>query len=262
MKVTTILLALLFSINIHAQFGVSDPCNVNVNNPNYQNLSYRKPNIDATFLWRFGDGGSCSATLVNRDESDQKLGYYFITARHCVSTSGGNSTSPTINFNIDQYLQFNYQSPDANNNSVPPTNIGSSYYPVQSNLYPSTNPAPVHSYSSTGYQYNHTTKVRLVDRFFWGDFALCEILTPLPPHFDVTYSGWNPSRFYNGFSIGLSGLPTLPSQYAGVSHPRTDIKKVWGAQTVLWLENPLATGCYYLKVKYQDGFTHFKLIKN
>jgi bacillolysin len=24
----------------------------------------------------------------------------------------------------------------------------------------------------------------------------------------------------------------------------------------------LATGCYYLKVKYQDGFTHFKLIKN
>jgi hypothetical protein len=239
-NIITVFVLLQLSINLQAQFGIADPCNVNVNTFNYQNLPYRKPNIDATFLWQFKEG-ACSATLVNRDESDDKVGYYFITARHCV-TDGTGANDPTIDFSVDQRLQFNYQSPDDKNSSVPSTNLGLTIR--QSNLYPSTNPPPVHPYSSYGYQYNHTTKVRMVSRFFWGDFALCEILTPIPPHFNVTYSGWNPSRFYNGFSIGIGGLPTLPSHYAGVSHPRRDVKKVWGANNVLWLENPLSTGCY------------------
>lgn len=255
MKKQILLLFILFNFKLFAQssgFGASGSCNINVHDPRYQN-NLRSPVIDATFMWIIGDGGQCSATLVNRNTSDDQVGFYFVTARHCV-TAGGlaqelDPTSPAIDFSLNQYLIFNYQSPDANNSDVPQTNSGIGCFyqsggttyqnPNQTSLYPSNSNFP---YFSNGYEYQHISKVRLVNRFYWGDFALCEILTPLPPHFNVTYAGWNPSPFSQ---VALTNSPfLLPSSYVNPSHPSEDIKKINGTNDVLWLQTPIATDCY------------------
>jgi len=39
--------------------------------------------------------------------------------------------------------------------------------------------------------------INVHDPIFWGDFAMFEILTPVPPHFNIAYAGWNPNKFNN-----------------------------------------------------------------
>jgi hypothetical protein len=46
-----------------------------------------------------------------------------------------------------------------------------------------------------------------------GDLALLEILTPIPPHFNVYYAGWSPETFNK-------------PPFAVIHHPRGDIKKI------------------------------------
>ncbi len=69
----------------------------------------------------------------------------------------------------------------------------------------------------------------------WGDFALLEILTPVPPHFNVAYAGWNPSKHGNA-----------PGPIAGVHHPRGDIKKISGITNVTEVPNPVSSSCYII----------------
>jgi len=230
---------LLFGIKfIYSQsFNTTFPCHINVNDPEYLNQP-RKPVIDATFYWQ---GFGCTGTLINRSTSDGQLGYYFVTARHCVSEDEFDANSPPIDFDDVFYLQFNYQSPNESSESTPLSNRGETY--LQTNLYNTDFLGNNLDDDDKSFEYIHTTKLRLIDRFFWGDFALLEILTPLPPHFNVSYAGWSPSPFFNGYLTGMP-LPPIPSPFVGISHPKGDIKKIHGANQIDWLETPDANACY------------------
>ncbi|MFV0390669.1 MAG: T9SS type A sorting domain-containing protein [Paludibacteraceae bacterium] len=222
-------MALFLFVATNAQnnrFRVASSNNINVNDPYYQNAN-RKDIVDATFKVSFTNSGWCTGTLINRNTSDENLGYYFLTARHCIYTDNGMG-SFVFYPNIDHYLYFNYQSPTADTDSTKPTNRGK--FGVQSTT----------TYAN-GYEYIHKTKLRLVDKFFWGDFALFEILTPIPPHFNVAYAGWEPRRLGSVFSVPID---PLPSTLVGIHHPRGDIKKISGSNNMLWLENPISSGCY------------------
>lgn len=215
-----ILLAIMLLCCFYSSFSQSwdqsGSCQVNVNDPSYLNLlAGRQGIISATV--KLGIDGECSGTLVNRNTSNSDVGFYILTAKHCVDG---------LDFNVTHTVYFNYQSPDANDNSTPTSNRGISDFQSW-------------RLTDNGYEYRHQTLLRLVGDFTWGDMALVEILTPVPVHFNVTYAGWNPSRFY---STDLP--PILPSPLVAIHHPRGDIKKISGINKVYWLETPIATGCY------------------
>jgi V8-like Glu-specific endopeptidase len=232
-KLIIVIIALFSLITIHAQtnrFGSAATNNVNVKDTYYQNEE-RKDIIDATFRIEFTrtDGISyCTGTLINRNTTDNNIGYYFISARHCLYTNNGTGDY-VFDENADHYLVLNYQSPTSNNESTPMSNRGI-------DNYPST------SLTDNGLEYIHKTKLRLVDKFFWGDFALFEILTPIPPHFNVSYAGWEPRRLGSITNIPIGDL--YPTALVGIQHPRGDIKKISGSTNMFWLEDPVSSGCY------------------
>jgi hypothetical protein len=216
MKKIIIFTIILNSTILYSQnWGDSEDCHINANNPDYENLPIRQGAISATV--KLSIDGFCTGTLINRNTSDSEVGYYILTARHCVVG---------LDFNSDHIVYFNYQSPDGEDNSTPISNRGE--WSDQST-----------SLTDNRHEYAHTTRLRLLSWFVWGDLALIEILTPVPPHFNVTYAGWNPSRF--GTVISTDHLPT---DFYGVHHPAGDIKKISGTNSILWLETPIATGCY------------------
>jgi len=183
-----LLIILVFFIvsKINAQSGWEQSASCN-ENANVQALwaTGRENVIAATF--KMNVQGNCTGTLINRNTSDGDLGFYFITARHCMSVDGLNNNN-YIDSTKEWTFYFNYQSPDGDNNSTPESNRGIT--DAESSL------APANPIITNGYEYLHRSKIRLVADYFWGDFALCEMLTPLPPHFNVYFAGWNPSVFY------------------------------------------------------------------
>jgi len=194
----------------------SESCNINAMDPDFENLPFRQGAINATLKLDLGSSG-CSGTLINRNTSDYDIGYYILTARHCVDD---------LDFNNDVTVFFNYQSPNGDNLSTEVSNRGITF-------------GQSISLSDNAHQYAHTTKLKLVSWFVWGDIALVEMLTPIPPHFNVTYAGWNPNKFGSTFT-----LDHLPTEFFGVHHPDGDIKKISGTNNISWLETPIATGCY------------------
>jgi hypothetical protein len=114
-----------------------------------------------------------------------------------------------------QSLIFNFQSLDANNISVPLSNRGSNIFstPIQAT---STNI----NTNANRYHYVHNSSISVIAWYWWGDFALCKINTPIPPHFNYSFSGWTPSLFaFNTFS-------SPASNFVNFHHPRGDVKKV------------------------------------
>jgi hypothetical protein len=217
-----LIICVLFSNSIFSQFwGDAASCQKNVNDPAFQNGNR---NMVIRSVFKLFIEGGCTGTLINRNTTDSQLGYYFLTAHHCVEG---------VNFDNEHVLYFNYQSPDANSSSTPISNRGIADEQSQNDP---NNPA---------YEYRHHTKLRLVDGYVWGDFALCEILTPLPPHFNVYFAGWNPSLFVNGVSIGTPpSCGTNPNLFVGIHHPEEDIKKISGTQKIIETYTSLSTGCY------------------
>jgi len=202
----------------------SKSCHENANDPDLLNIqATRSGAISAAIKLRISKTGTsdsfCSGVMINRNTSDDEVGYYFLTAKHCVDD---------IDSNVEHEIYFNYQSPDGDNSSTALSNRGET-------AGQST------SLEDDAHQYLHLSRLRVVNTFTWGDFALVEILTAVPPHFNFTYAGWNPNKFYD-LSIGFDA--SLPTKYYGVHHPAGDIKKVSGSNSVLWLETPIATGCY------------------
>ena len=234
MKKINIFISLLLIVNnnITAQrFGWSLPSQINVNNSSYSNEN-RREIINATVRLAFVKNGVvsgyCTGTLINRNTSDSNIGFYVITARHCFFENNGMG-SMDFDSNAEHYVIFNYQSAGALNGSTANSNVGS-----------------VHKQSEhlndTGYEYFHKTKLRLVNYFLWGDFALIEILKPVPPHFNFTYAGWHSG----GYGTIIYFTNTQPMPFVGIHHPRGDIKKISGAKGVIWGETPIATGCYFV----------------
>ncbi|HRH03422.1 MAG TPA: T9SS type A sorting domain-containing protein [Bacteroidia bacterium] len=202
------------------EFGDAGACQKNVNDPQYQ-VAPNSNMINSVF--KLSIDGLCTGTLINRNTNDGDVGFYFITAHHCVKD---------VDFSNDFTLYFNYQSPDANSSSTHSTNQGLANS-QSSNILPN------------GYEYKHISKLNLIEDYSWGDFALCEIVTPLPPHFNYNYAGWNSSLLLNGVSIGNTpNCGTLPNLYTTVHHPEGDIKKISGTQRILKNYSSLSTGCY------------------
>jgi hypothetical protein len=201
-------------LNLFGQsFNESGSCEINVYDPYYNTEKAGIINATVKIIFNGGTSG-CTGTLINRNTSDSEVGFYILSARHCIDEMDANAV---------HYVIFNYQSPDANNASTPESNQGKRYRQSTSLT------------DSLGYEYFHRTKIRIVDYFFWGDFALLELLTPVPPHFNISYAGWSPSVFNMG--------PNLLNM-VGIHHPRGDIKKISGVSSFIWGEIPLATGCY------------------
>ena len=210
-----LLMSNLSSAQLQLPFERSEACNVNVNANQFDALSdiSKRATFKLEFIEIGGGRNRCTGTLINRDISQDNLDFYFIIARHCVVD---------IDFGQTHSFIFNYQSRDANNAIVPQTNRGSNvdFNPVQAT---STNNAN----DLNRYHYVHNSIMSLVAWYWWGDFALCKINTPVPPHFNYTFSGWSTSMF----SFGNS--PPPPFHYVNIHHPRGDIKKISGSTYVL-----------------------------
>ena len=230
MKKLLIIICLINALQLFGQFDENGNwCQINVNNPDYgaiPNPIHRYEIISATVKLSFGWG--CTGTLINRNTSDGEVGYYILTARHCISGNGDN-TGGLINFNNDYYIMFNYQSPDDKTYHTPLSNQGKSK-------------SQSASFSDNGYQYLHKTKLKLVADYIWGDLAILELETPVPPHFNISYAGWIPNKFYNGVSIGFDS--SKPSTMVTIHHPKGDIKKINGVDKVWFMELTTGTACY------------------
>lgn len=198
------------------RFGASKSCNWNAN----FGLEPDEIKSNVKIIFKNSSGqidGFCSGTLINRNVDDNDdVRYYMLCARHCVQD---------VDFSVEHSLAFNYQSPSINNNDVPIYNQGT------------TNSQSISLYDD-GYSCYFNSILNVVQKRFWGDFALIEIESSIPPHFDFYYSGWTPSL------IGLSTPFNFFDAYTGIHHPRGDIKKISIADEILILENPVATGCY------------------
>ncbi len=190
---------------------------------------YRQPIREATV--KLDIQGRCTGTLLNQEVAQNQLRYYILTARHC--TIG-------VNFDVEHTLYFNYQSPDANTDHTESTNRGE----ITGQTYDTLNlDGSVDKYfKPTAHEYAHTTKLRLIGHYQWGDFSLLEVLTPPPPHFNFSFAGWNPSLFHNGIEIGTPNYFIDP--YVSYHHPKGDIKKVSGASNIIYNTSVIATGCY------------------
>lgn len=230
-KIIISVIGFLLSISLLycQRFGLAGSCQINVNNSNYHYSSHSEA-IDATvkivFLDKYGSAKSwCTGTLINRAVGDRDLGFYLLTANHCIRENNGFGNID-VDFNAYHYIIFNYQSPDALNESTKSSNRGLTYN--QSIAKSGT--------GSDGYEYLHKSKLRLVESKKWGDFALLEILTPVPPHFNVAYAGWNPSKF---------GYPPTET-IVGIHHPRGDIKKISGIPYYTEFANPVSSSCYFV----------------
>lgn len=195
-----------------SDFGTSWSCHYNANRNVF--LSNNSKDIISSTV-KLSIEGNCSGVLINRNTSDKDLGFYILTANHCLKD---------VDFSKTYDVIFNYQSPNSDNESTPKSNRAKNNITYQSS-----------NLNDDGYQYLHRSKLRLVANYLWGDFALLEIVTPVPPHFNVTYAGWNPNMFPN---LGLDFLATT------IHHPSGDIKKKSGTSNVIFNVSPVASSCY------------------
>jgi hypothetical protein len=218
---------LLLGFKAHPQgdFGVSGGCHDNVNWGGVSVVG-RHDIISSSFKILFSNGGSCTGTLINRSVDQDDLGHYFIMARHCLYLGAD------VPLNIPQTLLFNYQSSGMPSSSTPLSNRG--FTNSQS-----TSLSPTGFLENPyGYEYRHETLLTEIADVTWGDFVLVRIETPLPPHFNVFYAGWNPSELVaDGISFGNSVPCNIVNRFGIFHHPLGDIKKAAGANQLL---NPTA----------------------
>jgi|GEM_PF-1249559 hypothetical protein len=186
-------------------------CEKNVNDGSTLSTSVASTNINAVFSWGLYNGpGSlsqpfCTGTLVNQDIDQDNLVSYAFIANHCLDVT--NSPSVQYPSNQEYIFYFNYQSKDGNSANIP--------------LDAQTTP-----------RYQLVSQIQVIGK--WVDFDLVKILTPIPPHFNVSYAGWKPS-FDGG---NLFNLP-----YYGIHHPKGDIKKADQSYVIDYFATPLSVGC-------------------
>ncbi|TVR77382.1 MAG: T9SS C-terminal target domain-containing protein [Chitinophagaceae bacterium] len=210
---------ILYSYNLFAQFEQSLECQQNANSISDFNLLKK-----ATFRFNVIGIGRCTGVLINRDEEDDDLGYYFVTNWHCFKT-GTNCGGDEFDFeNNTLRFMFNFQSPNSDDISTAVYNRG----PLITQSIAKTGDP-----ESRGFGYYHESQVELIKKVscVLGDFALLRIIDPIPPHFDVAHAGW------------LSGPFILPSNLF-VHHPRGDIKKLSTTSSVYNVTSNLAVSCY------------------
>jgi hypothetical protein len=70
--------------------------------------------------------------------------------------------------------------------------------------------------------------------FLGGDFALCEILSPIPPHFNIYYAGWSSQSLIN---------KAVEAPFVDMHHPKGDIKKRAYAPVIVDGSFTITQGC-------------------
>jgi hypothetical protein len=183
----------------------ANSCMLNVNHNNIPNYILKQQR--STFkLW---DTAPYTGVLINQNRNQNNIEQYFITGWHCVKDVNLSS--------VDLY--FNYQSKSGNTNDVPENNRG--YNNAQS-----TNTF------QCGNEYHLRSRIEVVEHYWSTDFALCKIIEPIPPHFNVYYAGFN-TRL----------LTQIDGPFVGIHHPDGDIKKASVAGSLLLNTTPVQTGC-------------------
>lgn len=206
-----------------AQYGTALGCHDDVNWGGVSAVG-RDNTIASAVHIKFSTGYTCSGMLMNRATEQDQLGFYVSCSRHCLF-------GPDVNLSEDQVVIFNYQSPTANSSDTPISNRGI-VYGQSAGLF------------SNGFEYYHKTKLRIVKEHWWGDFILLEILTPVPPHYNVYFTGWNPSPLYaEGIIIGNPPPCYASNPFSCVHHPSSDVKKISGTNVVTEITGPGVLVC-------------------
>ena len=218
--------------------------NVNswIGNNNPPILNSNSGIISATFEFGTEAKGYCTGTLINRKTSEGEVGFYFLTAKHCINELSLEIDGTTIS--VFEF-RFNYQSPNTYSLSTPETNRG--WYNGQSGLNDSITGDKI----TNGFEYYHLSKMRIVNDpnnanslnlVTGGDLALVEILTPIPPHFNVAYAGWNPNFFY--YEGNIYPPINMLGDFKMIHHPKADIKKIAKTPLITNPQTAITTGCY------------------
>ena len=220
-------LSSVFAQNLDASGWCQGDKNVNC----YNNLSYLNDYKRAVFTYNStirakgttnnGRSGNCTGTIVNRFVEGNQTGYYFMTANHCL-TDGQYEDKTEFErlLNEDFIFTFNYQSPNCDDSSVPQNNRG------------------VETVNGVRFvrnlRYQHTSRVTVIDRLAYGDFALLRIETPIPPHFNIYHAGWD------------ADFLQYSTPYRVVHHPKADIKKMAVTPYLLDISNPICHTVTYI----------------
>lgn len=219
MKILIFLIIPLFSYSTFCQnsdlkknFGNSMYCNININNNQWWQSATQNI-VDATFKYRID--GNCTGTLLNQFTNDGNIRQYFITANHCIKD---------VNFSNDFKFIFHYQSPTGQSNGTKTANRGE-VHEQSTNL------------NDNKYYFYHQSQCNLIKGQVWGDFAILEILTPIPPHFNVSYAGWYPFVDYYPSGTIIDGI------YYCIHHPEGDIKKASMTNQLKSQTNTIASSC-------------------
>lgn len=164
----------------------SGACNYDVNCPIGNDFDSKKDLVKkAVALLNLGNGHLCSAALTNNALNDKTP--YLLTANHCLDNS-----NPAL-----WSVRFNWVSP------TPVCATGDESGNLQTN------------FTVSGAKLRANSSV--------SDFALVELLDPIPNSWDVAFAGWD-------------NTDTNPQYEVGIHHPNGDIMKICrddsGAQKV------------------------------
>jgi len=137
------------------------------------------------------------ATASNNDNLQENV---FITSRHCIvkNAAGGLTSNNLLDFGNAKFI-FNYSNADATNTS----NIG----------------CKVSRYVVEG-------GAQLIDASTPHNMVVMKLVQPIPPHFNVFYSGWS------------AQIPPTPGSFFDIHHAASDIKKISFATELLALPIP------------------------
>ena len=157
-------------------FNDSGFCNYDVNCPTGDDFrAYKDVLKKSVALLTLGNGYLCSASLLNNTSGDKKP--FLLTANHCLQNS-----DPTF-----WTVRFNWMSPS----------------PVCAEEIPSVDIQTNFTVSGANLRANNSL----------SDFALVELVNPIPSSWDIAFAGWDVSD-------------TEPLYEVGIHHPNGDIMKV------------------------------------
>ncbi len=160
----------------HRGLNDSGACNYDVNCPIGNDFDQKKEQIKkAVALLNLGNGHLCSASLINNVLNDKTP--YLLTANHCLETS-----NPAL-----WSVRFNWVSP------TPVCATGDESGDLQTNFT--------------------VSGAELRAKNPQTDFALVELINPIPESWDVAFAGWDNSDINPLFEVGIH-------------HPNGDIMKV------------------------------------
>lgn len=194
-------LLLCLTFNIKAQMYSSGNCHVNVFSPlNANQMNDAKRAVVRYTITIDKPGGvtkqqTCTGTFINQKVNGIPK-QCLLTAQHCVTDDNYVFNSGTID------LMFNFQSSNNNSESVP----GSNGLPVNDTIRNDGRGG------LATYRYRFRSQATRI--YSDDDFALLEIATPIPEHFNVYYAGWN-AQVLN---------PVAP--YFGIHHAKGDLKRM------------------------------------